>query len=69
MTFKPPLKIEITSDGSILQFVKIKPITAKQKVVLYNYEYIKAIGKEGCKVDWTQDYITQQLKNYFKEIK
>lgn len=69
MSFKPPLKIEITSDGSVLQFVKVKPITAKQKVVMYCYEYVVAIGKEGCTVDWTEEYLTLQLKNYFKEVK
>lgn len=69
MSFKPPLKIEITSDGSILKFLKIKPITVKQKNILYCYEYVVAIGKEGCMVDWTEEYITTQLKNYFKIIK
>lgn len=69
MSFKPPLKIEITSDGSVLKFVKIKPITKYQKITMYMYEYVVAIGKEGCTVDWSEEYITKQLGYYFKEIK
>jgi len=62
--FKPPLKIEITSDGSILEY---KGKLVINTITYYTYEYLNSV-KKGRTVEYSQEYITQQLSNYFKSI-
>lgn len=64
MTFTPPNKILRTSDETELEYnglIKTNPIQ-------YTYKYLNGILK-GLTVNYQEDEIKKQLKNYWKEIK
>ena len=43
-----------------------KPKSIKQQVELYTYKYLNGILKDST-VDYTEDEIVKQLKNYWRE--
>jgi len=49
-----------------LVLVAKKPKSIKQQVELYTYKYLNGILKDST-VDYTEDEIVKQLKNYWRE--
>ncbi len=66
-SYKPPKKLQITSDGNILELDRIIPVSKNVKTATYVYKYTKSKTKKGQETEFTEEYITKQLKNYFVE--
>jgi len=67
MTFTPPNKILRTSDDITLEFMGVIPKT-KLNAEQYAYKYVDGI-MAGFTINYTEDEIKKQLKNYWKEVK
>ena len=61
-----PTRIHRLSDSVDLVLVAKKPKSIKQQVELYTYKYLNGILKDST-VDYTEDEIVKQLKNYWRE--
>lgn len=66
MSFNPPKKIEISSDGNVLEFIRVIEKSKVQKEPGYVYKYTKSETKKGQEVEFSESYILQQKSNYFK---
>lgn len=68
MGYTPPEKIEITSCGSVLELDQVLPKSNTRPIAMYVYKYTKSLENLGRVTSLTEEYITKQLKNYFREI-
>ncbi len=60
----PPHKILISSDGSVIEFVRTN---LRNKEIFYVYKYIQCEEKTG-EVEYNEAYLKTQLTQYFKPI-
>lgn len=63
---EPPNKILITSDESIMEYVKTIPKNKNNPQMLYVYKFIESVTKTDLEFVMTPEYLAAQLKNYFK---
>lgn len=70
MNYIPSNTILITSDGSIIRYIKTENVKGKE--ILYWYRFIESNNEYFTKKDleftMTESFIKRQLSNYFKII-